>query len=167
MKNTKRNKEEEEVAEPTLQKDVSTPKIKVEEAIHPTATQQNLLNAWNSMESVRGNWWDPYRLDIRGHKKDEVLRIDFSDWSLIMKSRIEQYAKSGYSEIIQKIVDAIKNKNYVIVCVSDDFAPLHKFKIALENKLGNDVIIIDNPIQLLSEDDFLYPEKRIGIIKRQ
>ena len=111
MKNTKRNKEEEEVEEPTLQEDISTPKIKVEEIIHPTATQQNLFNAWDSMESLRGNWLDLYGLDVRGHKKDEVLRMDFSDWSLIVKNKIEKYAKSGYSEIIQKIVDAIENKN--------------------------------------------------------
>ena len=153
--------------EPTLQKDIDTPIVKVEKTIYPTATQQNLLNAWDSMVSVRNNWWSYYELERENRKKFGVFRIDFSDWSLIMNPLMDEDAPSRYSEIIQKIVDAIENKNYVIVCLSGDFSHLHKFKIALENELGNDVIIIDNPIQIHSKDNSLYPEKRIGIIKRQ
>ena len=138
-------------------------------------TQQNLLNAWESMRLVEKQWRNYYYLERENNKHERyvVFRTDFSDWSLIMKLELGQDALSGYSEIMQKIMDAIKNKNYVIVCVSGDSATPHKFKIELENNLNNisyGVILLDKPIQNLiksSEEEPLeddYSAKCIGII---
>ena len=164
MKSIEQNKEKEEekAEEPTLQKDADTSIVEVEKPIYLTATQRNLLNAWESISLLKEEqlWNRYYGLERENRKKLGVFKIDFSDWSLIMHPKIEQDAPSGYSEIMQKIMDAFKNKKYVIVCVSGNSDSVHKFKIELEKeleKLSFYTIIIDNPIGE-------YPEKCIGII---